>query len=178
MELNDAIKSIEEKIYDWRSAMTREEAEVLKENLDDADVKCYYALGLLINSSCTFSRRFGNFEGYDELQKEALGLMDRAISEGSAVAVYYLAQIKCGLFGKFPMFPDEAKELFERLYELTGNENVKNDFIDGWAEFLMQMEARFKELKFTERFRTLGLGPCDLGNHDEAYYENLSENDS
>ena len=177
MELNVAINSIIDKIYDWTAMMTREEAEVLKANLDDPEVKCYYALGLFISSSCRFTPVFDTFLGYDKLQEEAFALLDQAISDGCALAVFYLAQVKCGLFGKFPMYPDEGKALLEKYYALTGNESIKASMLDNWDTYLKEMKEYFDDLKFTEKCRRLNIGPNGLGNHDEAYYESLSEDD-
>ena len=109
MELNKALDSIQSKIGLEGSRMTEEEASVLSTNLDNTEAVSFYAMGLLMNSTVRFKNLF--FKGYDELQNEAFALLNSAIENESTLAVYLMAQIKCGLFGKFPRYPEEAKSL-------------------------------------------------------------------
>ena len=174
MELNEALDSIRSKIGLQGSQMTEEEAGVLKANLDDTEAVCFYAMGLLMNSSVRFKKLF--FQGYDELQKEAFALLNGAIEKESASAIYLMAQIKCGLFGKFPRYPDEGKALFEKYYELTGDESIKTNILDHWENFVAEMRDHFEDMKIYEvmtDLRNQGFG--NFSSHDEAYYEERSE---
>ena len=174
MELNEALDSIQAKIGVEGSRMTEEEASVLKANLDDPEAVCFYALGLLMNSSVRFKKLF--FRGYDELQNEAFALLNSAIENESSLALYLMAQIKCGLFGKFPRYPDEGKVLFERYYDLTGNESVKTEILDNWDEFDEEMRRHFDDMRIYEVMTDLrNQGFTDFSSHDEAYYEEQAE---
>ena len=170
MELNKALDSIQAKIGMQGSQMTEEEASVLKANLDNPEAICFYAMGLLMNSSVRFKKQF--FQGYDELQKKAFDLLNSAIENENALALYLMAQIKCGLFGKFPRYADEGKLLFERYYALTGSDAVKTDILDNWDAFTEEMRHHFDDMRIYEVMTDLrNQGFTDFSSHDEAYYE-------
>lgn len=176
MELNKALDSIRSKIGEQGSRMTEEEAAVLKANLDDPEAVCFYAMGLLMNSSVRYKKLF--FKGYDELQNEAFALLNSAIEKENRLAIYLMAQIKCGLFGKFPRYPDEGKALFERYYDLIGNETAKREFLDNWDEFDEEMRRHFQDMKIYEVMTDLrNQGFSDFSSHDDAYYEERSKQD-
>ena len=174
MELNEALDSIGTKIGCEGSRMTEEEAAVLSANLDNTDAVCYYALGLLMNSSVRFKKLF--FMGYDEMQNEAFTLLNSAIENESALAMYLMAQIKCGLFGKFPRYPDEGKALFESYYNLTEDEKTKAEILDHWEGFLEKMKRHFDDMRIYEVMTDLrNQGFTDFSGHDEAYYEEKAD---
>lgn len=174
MELNKALDSIRAKIGLQGSRMTEEEASVLKANVDDPEAVCFYALGLLMNSSVRFKKLF--FRGYDELQNDAFTLLNSAIENESALAMYLMAQIKCGLFGKFPRDVDEGKKLFERYYDLTGDETAKTNILDNWDDYLEEMRCHFEDMRIYEVMTDLrSQGFNDFSSHDEAYYEERSD---
>ena len=176
MDVIDVIDSIESRVYDSGERMTEEEAAVLEANMDDPDVMCYYALGLLMNSTVRFDTVFG-FESYDDKQLEAFELLQRAMDMGSPEAFYWMAEIKCGLFGKFPMETEGAWKLYEWYYNLTHDQITREKVLDKWEEFLEGRKERFEDLKFEEQVRKINLPGIELGNHDEAYYESLSASD-
>ncbi len=174
MELNEVLDSISSKIGCKGSRMTEEEASVLSANLDNSDAVCYYALGLLMNSSVRFKKLF--FRGYDELQNEAFALLNSAIENESALALYLMAQIKCGLFGKFPRYSEEGKVLFERYYNLTGNEKTKAEILDNWDGFDEEMKRHFDDMRIYEVMTDMrNQGFTDFSSHDEAYYDERSK---
>ncbi len=174
MELNKAIDNIQSKLFETGSRMTEEEASVLKSNLDDSEAVCFYALGLLMNSSVRFKKLF--FKGYDDLQNEAFALLNSAIENGNAMAVYFMAQIKCGLFGKFPRYPEESKSLFQKYYDLTQNESIKSNVLDNWDKYNDEMKHHFDDMRIYEVMSDLrSQGFTELSSHDEAYYEEQSE---
>ena len=174
MELNKALDSIQSKIGQEGSRMTEEEASVLKANLDNPEAVCFYAMGLLMNSSVRFKKLF--FRGYDEGQNEAFALLNSAIENKSALAVYLMAQIKCGLFGKFPRYPNEGRLLFEKYYDLTGDESVKTGILNHWDNFDEEMRCHFDKMRIYEVMSDLrNQGFANFSSHDEAYYEEQSE---
>jgi len=131
-------------------------------------------LGLLMNSSVRYKKLF--FQGYDELQNRAFDLLNTAIEQENILAIYFMAQIKCGLFGKFPRYPDEGKALFERYYNLTGSESVKAEILDNWDDFDEEMRNRFHDMRIYEVMSDLrNQGFTDFSSHDEAYYEEKSD---
>ncbi len=177
MELNEALDSIQAKIGIQGSRMTEEEATILKANLDNDEAVCFYALGLLMNSSVRYKKLF--FQGYDELQTEAFALLNSAIEQENILAIYLMAQIKCGLFGKFPRYPDEGKALFEKYYNLTGNQSVKNEILDNWNDFDKEMRNHFHDMQIYEVMTDLKKqGFSDFSSHDEAYYEEKSDKEN
>ena len=170
MELNKALDSIQSKIGLQGSRMTEEEENVLKSNLDDTEVVCFYAMGLLMNSSVRFKKLF--FRGYDELQNQAFELLNGAIEEKSGLAMYLMAQVKCGLFGKFPRDAQAGKALFERYYELTKDEHTKTEILDNWENYNEEMRCHFEDMKIYEVMNDLrDQGFSDFSSHDEAYYD-------
>lgn len=170
MELKEAIENIYGKLWEQGSRMTEEEASLLKANLDDSEVVCLYALGLIMNSSVRYKKIF--FQGYDELQNEAFSLLNDAIKKGNVMALNFMAQIKCGLFGKFPRYPDEGKALFEKYYELTGCETTKTEILDDWEAYEEEMKNHFYDMKIYEVMNDLrNQGFTEFSSHDEAYYE-------
>lgn len=175
MDLTSAFNSIEDKIYEQDAKMTNDEASVLKENLENPEAMCYYALGLLMNSSCRIHHIFG-FKEYDDLQLEAFSLLEKSMKRGSPNAYYWMAEIKIGLFGKFPMNLDGAKELYEKYYEITNDDITKRKVIDKWDQFLKDRVERFNNIMFTEQYKAINPSNVDTSSHDEAYYESLSEN--
>ena len=175
MDLEQVIISIGEKATDPWAKVTDAEFEMLEANLDIPTVKCFYALALLINSSFRFGSLL-RFEDYDEKQLKAFEFFNKALEEGEPLSLFYLAEVKCGLFGKFPMFPEEGKILYQRYYDQTGDAETK-DILDNWEEFLRDRKQRFDDLVLTERVRELNLPQTGLGSHDDAYYESLSEDD-
>ncbi len=174
MELNKAINNIQSKLFETGGRMTEDEASVLKSNLDDSEAVCFYALGLLMNSSVRFKKLF--FKGYDDLQNEAFELLNSAIENGNTMAVYFMAQIKCGLFGKFPRYPEEAKSLFQKYYDLTQNESIKSNVLDNWNKYNDEMKHHFDDMRIYEVMSDLrSQGFTEFSSHDEAYYEEQSE---
>lgn len=175
MELFEACNSIIDKIYDQGSKMTEEETFVLKKNLDNNKGMCYYALGLLMNSSCRLNHFFG-FKGYDEMQKEAFNLLEQAMVNEFPDAYFWMGEIKTGLFGKFPMDIDNAKEMYEKYYILKFGSIPEDNIFTEWDEFLKQKTERFDNLCFIEKYKSINPHNVDTSSHDDAYYESLSEN--
>lgn len=174
MNLKDVINSIESKVFEQGTRMTTEEAEILKSNFDNFEARYFYALGLLMNSSCRFHYITG-FKGYDEMQLEAFDILQKGIEIDSSMASYFLAEVKCGLFGKFPMYPDEAKKLFEKYCNLVDDKEIKKEILDNWDEFVKERKKRFDDLQLIEVYKSINPQNVDTGGHDEAYYENLSK---
>ena len=172
MNLHDATKSIEEKLYDEDSKMTSEEAEVLKTNFDNEQARYFYAIGLLMNSSCRFHYISG-FKGFDSLQLEAFDLLQKGVDNNSPIACFLLAEVKCGLFGKFPMKPDEAQELYKKYFDITKDDKIKEKVINNWDSFLEERTKKFKDLQLIEIYRSINPQNVDTSGHDEAYYESL-----
>ena len=129
-----------------------------------------------MNSSCRFHYIFG-FRKYDELQLEAFDLMNKLIQNEVTDAYFWMAEIKTGLFGKFPMNVDGAKELYERYYNATNDSVTKENVLDRWDEFLKEREERFNDLKFIEKYKAINPQNVDTSSHDDAYYESLSKKD-
>ena len=174
MDLNGALESIQQKIDLQGSRMTEEEADVLGANPDNPPAVCFYAMGLLMNSSVRFKKLF--FQGYDELQTEAFALLDTEIKKNNPLAVYLYAEIKCGLFGKFPRYPQEGKALFEMYYSLTGDEKTKSEILDNWDSFDAEMKRHFDDMRIYEVMTDLrNQGFTDFSSHEEAYYEDESD---
>ncbi len=176
MELNEVLDSIQSKIGLEGSRMTEEEASVLSTNLDNTEAVSFYAMGLLMNSTVRFKNLF--FKGYDELQNEAFALLNSAIENESTLAVYLMAQIKCGLFGKFPRYPEEGRALFEKYYDMTGSKSVKTEILDNWDEFIEEMKRHFDDMRIYEVMTDLRKqGFTDFSSYDEVYYEELSKHE-
>ena len=174
MDLSQALESIQQKIDLQGSRMTEEEASVLGANLDNPTAVCFYAMGLLMNSSVRFKKLF--FQGYDELQTEAFALLDKEIENKNSLAMYLAAQIKCGMFGKFPRQAEEGRALYEQYYELTGDEDIKTGILDRWDEFDEEMKRHFDDMRIYEVMTDLrNQGFTDFSSHDEAYYEDESD---
>lgn len=170
MELNSVIDDIFERISCQGARMSEEEANILKANLNNEDAICAYALGLLINSSVRIKKMF--FKGYDDLQNEAFTLLNDAIEKDNSLAIYWMAQIKCGLFGKFPRYPEEGKHLFEKYYALTNDETIKNTILDRWEEYDSEMKGHFDDMRIYEVMNDLrNHGFSNFSSHDDAYYE-------
>ena len=174
MDLIQALESIQKKTDLQGSRMTEEEADILGANLENPTVVCYYALGLLMNSSVRFKKLF--FKGYDELQTEAFALLDKEIENKNPLAMYLTAQIKCGMFGKFPRQAEEGRALYEQYYELTGDEDIKTHILDRWDEFDEEMRRHFDDMRIYEVMTDVrNQGFTDFSSHDEAYYEDESD---
>lgn len=174
MELNEAMDSIQSKLTETGSRMTEDEESVLKANPDDPNAVCFYAMGLLMNSSVRYKKLF--FRGYDEMQNEAFALLGKETEKGNALAIYLMAQVKCGMFGKFPRYPDEGRALFEKYYALTGDSGVKEDVLDRWDEFDGEMREHFNDMKIYEVMTDMrNQGFTEFSSHDEAYYEERSK---
>ena len=174
MELFEACNSIIDKVYEQGSKMTEDEALVLKKNLDNSKGMCYYALGLLMNSSCRIHHVFG-FKGYDEMQKEAFNLLEQAMDDELPDAYFWMGEIKSGLFGKFPMDIDNAKEMYEKYYNLKFGAIPENSILIEWDEFVKEKNERFKDLCFIEKYKSINPHNVDTSGHDDAYYESLSK---
>lgn len=171
MELNKVKECILQRMDCQDRFMSEEEGNILKAHMDyDDEAICIYAIGLLMNSSLRYKKLF--FKGYDELQKEAFSLFDFVMKKDCPLAIYLMAQIKCGIFAKFPRYPKEGKQLFERYYQLTKDENTKKNILDCWDEYEKEMKEYFNDMLIYEVMNDLrNQGFSDFSSHDEAYYE-------
>lgn len=174
MDLNQAISSIEAKLFEEEAKMTTEEAEVLKNNLDNEHARYFYAIGLLMNSSCRYHYILG-FRNYDNLQLEALDLLQKGVENDSPIACYLLAEVKCGLFGKFPMDSVEAKKLYEKYCSLIKDEKLEEIVLNNWDNFINDRIKRFENLRFIEQYKAVNPRNVDTSGHDDAYYESLTD---
>lgn len=170
MNLNQVLDSMQKKYGCQGSLMSKEEEQVLKANLDNPDAVCFYAMGLIMNSSVRYKKLF--FKGYDALQEQAFGLLNQEIAKENGLAVYLMAQIQCGLFGKFPRNAAKGRELFEQYYALTGDESVKTEILDDWDAFDQEMKEHHGDMQIYEVMNDLReQGFSDFSSHDDAYYE-------
>ncbi len=175
MTLDDAMNSINMKMAEQGSYMSNEEANILKANLDNEEAMCFYAMGLFMNSSVRFKKLF--FRGYDALQEEAFALLYQCIEKNIPLAIYLMGQIKCGLFGKFPRYPEEGRKLFEKYCDITSDETVKNNILDDWDNYNAYMKEHFDDMRIYEVMNDLrNQGFTDFSSHDDAYYEECSKN--
>ena len=179
MQLKQAIESIKTKLQNtpWNKP-TQQEMQALQQQASiNAQARVFLALAMLLQSTCRFSKLNGTFLGYDNLQTQALQMLEQATEQGCEQAIFYLAEVFSGLFGKFPMRLDEAKALYQKYCNLTNDEQTRAHVLQNWQQFAQNRKQIFQDKVLVERTMALNLPQTGLGSHDQGYYESLSRTD-
>ena len=104
-------------------------------------------------------------------------MLEQATEQGCEQAIFYLAEVFSGLFGKFPMRLDEAKALYQKYCNLTNDEQTRAHVLQNWQQFAQNRKQIFQDKVLVERTMALNLPQTGLGSHDQGYYESLSRTD-
>ena len=169
----EAIDNVKSTFFHWNLSPSVEAHETLAAlaKTNDPEALCFYALSILKQCPIECHPLFMRFEAYTLLQANCMNAIEKAISFGFDEAIYWYAEVKCGMIPRFAHDFEAGKTLFEQYYAKTKDGRVKAEILDRFEEFKAERIAYYKEDLRSSVLRQMFQGTDGFSSHDEAFFD-------